>query len=133
MLTYSLGTQREEREDVAIAQLHQGAIDVRSGLDWTGLDWMGWDGGRAKRWRREGGLGRIQSAAAGGGGSPGVSASSKNKPQSQNANLKSNQTQQFTSDYVDLERWYADPKRRERSYAVKISRWLRAQRAGVCG
>lgn len=68
-----------------------------------------------------------------GGGSPGVSASSKNKPQSQNANLKSNQTQQFTSDYVDLERWYADPKRRERSYAVKISRWLRAQRAGVCG
>lgn len=40
---------------------------------------------------------------------------------------------QFTGDYIDLERWYMDPKKRERSYAVKISRWLRAQRAGLCG
>lgn len=28
MLTYSLGTQKEEREDVALSKLHQGSIDV---------------------------------------------------------------------------------------------------------
>ena len=28
MLTYSLGTQKEEREDIDISKLHQGSIDV---------------------------------------------------------------------------------------------------------
>lgn len=28
VLTYSLGTQKEEREDVALSKLHQGSIDV---------------------------------------------------------------------------------------------------------
>ena len=38
---------------------------------------------------------------------------------------------QFTGDWLDLERWYSDPKKRERSYAVKISKYLRARAAGV--
>jgi hypothetical protein len=40
---------------------------------------------------------------------------------------------QLTADWLDLERWYADPKRIERSYAVKTSKWLRARQAGVTG
>ncbi|KIZ02225.1 hypothetical protein MNEG_5731 [Monoraphidium neglectum] len=65
VLTYSLGTQKEEREDVNLSTLHQGSIS-------------------------------------------------------------------FTGDWIDLERWYADPKRREKSYAVK-ARWGRRVRGPLGG
>jgi hypothetical protein len=64
VLTYSLGTQKEEREDVDVQRLGAGNID-------------------------------------------------------------------FTGEWLDLDKWYHDPKRRERSYAVKISKYLRARAAGV--
>jgi hypothetical protein len=40
---------------------------------------------------------------------------------------------QFTGDWIDLERWYSDLKKRERSYAVKISKYLRARSVGIAG
>ncbi|GBF95555.1 hypothetical protein Rsub_08536 [Raphidocelis subcapitata] len=64
VLTYSLGTSREEREDVDIQQLPQGAIDL-------------------------------------------------------------------SGEWVQLDRWYGDPKKRARSYAVSVSKYLRARAAGV--
>ena len=38
---------------------------------------------------------------------------------------------QFTGEWLNLEAWYTDPKKRERSHAVKISKYLKARAAGI--
>jgi hypothetical protein len=114
VLTYSLGSQNEEREDVAIHQLHPGTIDVRGGRALP----------RARRLPA-----RASCAAAR--PAPRLAPTGSHPPLPPSLPQSHDEKKQLTGDWLDLDKWYLDPKKRERSYAVKISKYLRARQQGI--